>query len=146
MTTKNHNKKLIKDLERLFRNEKTPYPVKIKNTIYVGFYGANKQANGLYKVFNIKNKQHLHTTFSKPAAIALAKVHATNFSNHYIKLILELDQEYSKHCLDQLFFKNSLEQCKDSDKLDVIETRLEITIAKIDMLEHKLNFMVLRNY
>lgn len=146
MTTKNQHKKLVKDLERLFRHEKTPYPVKIKNTIYVGYFGVNKQANGLYKVFNIVEKKTLHHTFSKAAAIALAKIYATNYSNFYVKKVLDLDEQYSKHCVDQLFYVNTLKNSKDIDKIEVAEVRLDITQAKIAEIEQKLNIMVLRNY
>lgn len=146
MTTKNHNKKLIKDLERLFRNEKTPFPVKIKNTIYVGFYGVNQQANKLFKVFSIKNKKILYQTYTKSAAVALAKLHASNYNYNIKDKILELDNNYSKHYLDSIFYKNTLENSNNEQKKDIIETRLDISQSKIQEITDKLNLMVLRNY
>lgn len=146
MTTKNQNKKLIKDLERLFRKEKTLFPIKIKNTIYVGYYGVNQQANKLYKVFSVKERTTLHTTFTKSAAIALAKLYATNYYSTTKNKILELDCEYSKYYIDSLFYKNTLENSKDYNAKELAEIRLDIAEQKIETLNSKLNLMVLRNY
>lgn len=140
------NTRLLYNLERLFKNEKTPYPVKIKNTIYVGFYGVNKQADGLYKVFSIKDKSVLHVTFSKAAAIALAKLYATKFSEAHCDKIIKLDDEYSKHYLDRMFYENTYTKSESSDRKLVALTRLDYTSSKIRNLEHELNIMVLRNY
>jgi len=102
-------------------------PYQKGNNIYIGRSCVRKVKYG-YKTFY--NKKFVAETFSKVAAITLAKLSNT----HEDKLfqIKKLDNIIHKNFNDCLFYKNASKKSKDSLAQSVLDVRIDVSTAKID--------------
>ena len=117
MTNKCHHKResasVVGDLLALF-------PFLLRNSCV-------KKQRQSFKVFS--NKKFVAETFTKLAALTLAK---HNFDEHTKIYVCKLDKNIEKHYNDCVFYKHSIKKTKDKWKEDLLETRLDISSAKID--------------
>lgn len=102
------------------------FPYQRGDNIYIGNSCVKKQKQS-FKVFS--NKKFVAETFTKLAALTLAK---HNFDEMTKIQVCKLDQNIEKHYNDCVFYKHSMKKTKDKWKEDLLETRLEISSAKID--------------
>ena len=121
-----NSKRIIEDLDSIMEQGlnrvHVPYAkgksVRIKNTVI-------RQTKQGFLVFDVKTHTRVAETFSKRGAIAFAKARANGHDkdcNH----ILGLDASLSKHYMDSLFHKHSIEKTDDEMRKMALETRFEI--------------------
>ena len=103
----------------------TKLPYEKGNVIYIGNSCVKKTAGG-YKIF--KRKKFVAETFSKIAAVILAKEHVSLINFNKIK---NLDMTIEKHFNDCVFYKNILNSSSNYTNKQVLENRLQISTEKI---------------
>ena len=121
-----NSKRIIEDLDSIMEEGlnrvHVPYAkgksVRIKNTVI-------RQTKQGFLVFDVKTHTRIAETFSKRGAIAYAKAHAKGYDAKCSE-ILDLDAGLSKHYMDSLFHKHSIEQTNDEMRKMALETRFEI--------------------
>lgn len=124
-----NSQKLANELKNIVERglEDLPVPYVKGNSIRIGSNVVRITKHGNL-VYNIKDNKKIAHTFSKTAAIAVAKTCQKN--NSYLKQLMLLDNEVAKHVNDALFYKNSLRKTKDDMRLDILETRLDISMNR----------------
>jgi len=121
-----NSKRIIEELDNIMEQGlnrvHVPYAkgksVRIKNTVI-------RQTKQGFLVFDVKTHTRVAETFSKRGAIAFAKARAKG-EDSKCNQILDLDAGLSKHYMDSLFHKHSIEQTKDEIRKMALETRFEI--------------------
>jgi hypothetical protein len=125
------NQKLIKSLEQMINEaslDETLFPVQRGNNIQIKNYRIYAFKNK-YVIKTIDTKERITETFCKASALAIAKNLARN--KHFnINQIKYLDKKIEKHFFDSLFYRNTINNTKDSFRRDIIETRLDIAIQE----------------
>jgi hypothetical protein len=134
---------LVKELESLLNNNISPsmFPVKKGNIIKVDKFDCMPTKYG-YRVFDTKQQKNIAETFTKTAALALAKCCSAN--KNYNKKILELDKIIEKHYNDCVFYKNTLRKSTDTVKLEMTRTRFDISRHITKDAKRKLDLFLLR--
>jgi len=108
--------------------DETLFPIQRGNNIQIKNYRIYAFKNK-YVIKTIDTKERVAETFCKASALAIAKNLARN--KHFnINQIKYLDKKIEKHFFDSLFYRNSINNTKDSFKRDIIETRLDIAIQE----------------
>ncbi len=97
--------------------------IRIKNIV------IRKHRNG-YRIFDISTNKHVVTTFTKAAALAIAKITAETGDNSSVRDIIRLDNTVSKHYMDALFAKRSIEVGKDIQRIESSEVKFDIATDK----------------
>ena len=121
-----NSKRIIEELDNIMEQGlnrvHVPYAkgksVRIKNTVI-------RQTKQGFLVFDVKTHTRVAETFSKRGAIAFAKARAKG-EDSKCNQILDLGAGLSKHYMDSLFHKHSIEQTKDEIRKMALETRFEI--------------------
>jgi hypothetical protein len=101
------------------------FPVKKGNRINIGSYSIAKNKQG-YSIKSYKSNAIVAETYTKDAAIAIAKNLAKG-RNIKIQRILEIDEHMSKHMIDCMFYKHSLEKTKDEQRFEVLTVRYDMS-------------------
>jgi len=124
-----NSQKLANELKEVIEKglEDLPVPYVKGNSIRIGANVVRTSKHGNL-VYNLKDNKKIAHTFSKTAAVAIAKTCQRN--TQYLSEILELDNEVNKHFNDALFFKHSLRRTKDPMRYDILETRLDISMSR----------------
>ena len=108
--------------------DETLFPIQRGNNIQIKNYRIYAFKNK-YVIKTIDTKERVAETFCKASALAIAKNLARN--KHFnINQIKYLDKKIEKHFFDSLFYRNSINNTKDSFKKEIIETRLDIAIQE----------------
>lgn len=108
--------------------DETLFPVQRGNNIQIKNYRIYAFKNK-YVIKTIDTKERITETFCKASALAIAKNLARN--KHFnINQIKYLDKKIEKHFFDSLFYRNTINNTKDSFRRDIIETRLDIAIQE----------------
>ena len=91
----------------------------------------------LYLIYDTKENKQVTSYYSKSAAVA--HVHCSiHKPNRSIDEIRRLDNTLSKHHIDSMFYKNTIEKTKDEFKCDVAELRLDIAVQNTSNAKAKL--------
>lgn len=117
--------------------DETLFPIQRGNNIQIKNYRIYAFKNK-YVIKTIDTKERVAETFCKASALAIAKNLARN-KNFNINQIVYLDKKIEKHFFDSLFYKNSINNTKDSFKRDIIETRLDIAIQETAQAKNNLD-------
>lgn len=117
--------------------DETLFPIQRGNNIQIKNYRIYAFKNK-YVIKTIDTKERVAETFCKASALAIAKNLARN-KNFNISQIVYLDKKIEKHFFDSLFYKNSINNTKDSFKRDIIETRLDIAIQETAQAKNNLD-------
>lgn len=117
--------------------DETLFPVQRGNNIQIKNYRIYAFKNK-YVIKTIDTKERVAETFCKASALAIAKNLARN-KNFNINQIVYLDKKIEKHFFDSLFYRNSINNTKDSFKRDIIETRLDIAIQETAQAKNNLD-------
>jgi hypothetical protein len=88
-------------------------------------------------LYDCKENKQITSLYSKTAAVAWANCLIKD--KNYFKNIQELDNTISKHHIDSLFYRNTIEKTKDEIKQLTAEMRLEIALDRTQ--EAKANLM-----
>ena len=125
------DKQLAKELEEIVVHglAQVPIPYQKGNSIRVKNIVIRKHKNG-YRIFDISTNKHVVTTFTKTAALAIAKIVAESGNSNDIKDIIVLNNKVCKHYMDALFAKRTIEVSKDSIRIQASETKFDIATDK----------------
>jgi|TARA_R110000851_G_scaffold333450_1_gene513366 hypothetical protein len=137
------NKTLLKDLQNLIEENLDPsmFPYQKGNSIRIGKMVVRDSKNG-FLIYDCKDNKQVAITFSKTAALALAKSISNGTDN--IDKVLDLDKTIEKNFTDALFFTNTLKITKDDFKKDITLTRLELATARTAEAKSALDLIIFR--
>ena len=139
MITKSKN--LLSDLEKIVNASIDPsmFPYKKGNSIRIGKYAIRTTKYG-HKVFDCELNCMIAETFSKTAAVALAKYtsqHEEDRSAH--ECILRIDRKVEKWYNDCMFYRNTIQKTDDPIKADVAATRYDIAKTETEHARSQLD-------
>ena len=125
------DKQLAKELEEIVVHglAQVPIPYQKGHSIRVKNIVIRKHKNG-YRIFDISTNKHVVTTFTKTAALGIAKIVAESGNSNDIKDIIVLDNKVCKHYMDALFAKRTIEVSKDSIRIEASEIKFDIATDK----------------
>ena len=137
------NTTLLKELQHLIEDKLDPsmFPYQKGNSIRIGKIVVRDSKKG-FLIYDCQENKQIAITFSKTAALALAKSLAKGHNN--TKTVMELDQTIQKNYMDALFFTNTIKTTKDEFKKDVTQTRLEIAKARTANAKSALDSIIFR--
>jgi|TARA_B100000925_G_scaffold59951_1_gene40141 hypothetical protein len=117
---------LAKQLEEIIQTglERVAIPYQKGNSIRIKNMVIRGHKNG-YRLFDITNNKHVTTTFTKTAAVAIAKLTAED-ADFKMKDIIKLDDKVAKHYMDALYAKNTIKMGGSAERIDTAEVRFEI--------------------
>jgi len=133
--------KVLQDLKQLIEENIDPsmFPYCKGNSIRIGGFTIRSNRHG-YNIFDMSKKKHLTTTFSKTAAVAIAKNLA---KGRNVKMQAEdLDKVIEKNFNDAQFFAHTMRITKDPIKRDVLETRLDIAKVRTETAKRSLDSLI----
>ena len=121
------DKELAKELEEIIVHglSELPIPYEKGNSIRVKNIVIRKHKNG-YRIFDISTNKHVVTTFTKTAALAIAKIVGERGNSNDIKDIIVLDNKVCKNYMDALFAKRAIEVSKDITRIEASEVKFDI--------------------
>lgn len=99
-----------------------------------------RQDGFYFSVVNLKNKKKYRCE-TKTGALALAKMFAVKKDSDLFK-ILHLDKTAGKHQRDCEFYKNAMNTTSNVTKKQVLKTRLEISLDKVEESKRQLNKLI----
>lgn len=133
--------KVFKELNKLIEENLDPamFPYCKGNSIRIGGIVIRENKKGFH-IHNIKDKTHIATTFSKTAAVAIAKnlVQGHNITSK----AMDLDRTIEKNFSDAMFFSHTLRTTKDEFKKEITETRLDIAKSRTEDAKRHLDYMI----
>jgi len=122
------DEQILSQLEELVNSvDLSVIPYQKGNSIRIKHYVIRKAWHG-YLIYDTKENKQVTSYYSKSAAVAhvYCCVHNRTFK---ISEIAKLDNLLSKHHVDSLFYKNTIEKSKDELKRSVAESRLDIALT-----------------
>jgi hypothetical protein len=137
------NTTLLKELQHLIEDKLDPsmFPYQKGNSIRIGKIVVRDSKKG-FLIYDCQENKQVAITFSKTAALALAKSLSKGINR--TQEVLSLDQTIQKNYLDAMFFTNTLKTTKDDFKKDVVLTRLEIAKARTANAKSALDRIIFR--
>lgn len=139
-----NKEKILRELEEILNANIDPvlFPYKKGNSIRIGKFVV-RSSKGLHKLFDCEENAMVAETFSKTAALALAKT----LSRGAFKTdsILDLDKNIQKWYNDCVFYNHTLKKTTDCIKQDVISVRYDIARQNVDNAKRELDKYIYRN-
>ena len=118
--------KLAKQLKNLvdFKLNVDTFPIQSGSRINIGSYSIKPVKDG-WSVLNYKNNEIVATTYTKAAALAIAKNLAKN--KDIKKQVLSLDELIAKHHIDCMFYANTMKNTTSYERYETICYRYQIS-------------------
>jgi hypothetical protein len=137
------NTALLNELQHLIEDKLDPslFPYQKGNSIRIGKIVVRDSKKG-FLIYDCQENKQVAITFSKTAALALAKSLSKGTNN--ISIVMDLDKTIQKNYMDALFFTNTIKTTKDEFKKDVVVTRLEIAKARTAKAKSVLDSIIFR--
>ena len=137
------NTALLNELQHLIEDKLDPslFPYQKGNSIRIGKIVVRDSKKG-FLIYDCQENKQVAITFSKTAALALAKSLSKVTNN--ISIVMDLDKTIQKNYMDALFFTNTIKTSKDEFKKDVVLTRLEIAKARTAIAKSALDSIIFR--
>jgi hypothetical protein len=137
------NTTLLKELQHLIEAnlDASLFPYQKGNSIRIGKIVVRDSKKG-FLIYDCQENKQIAITFSKTAALALAKSLAKGHNN--TNTVMDLDNTIRKNYMDALFFTNTIKTTKDDFKRDVVLTRLEIAKARTANAKSALDRIIFR--
>ena len=137
-----YDKKILNDLKEMLDISIDPaqFPYQKGNSIRIGKYAVRSNKKGYYRVFDCEHNKQIEQTFSKTAALALAKTLSKGTNN--INSIIQLDKEVQKWFNDCVFYRHTMNITKDDIKYDIVSTRYEIAKSKTATIKNQLEYYI----
>ena len=137
------NTTLLKDLQHLIEAnlDASLFPYQKGNSIRIGKIVVRDSKKG-FLIYDCQENKQVAITFSKTAALALAKSLSKGTNN--MSTVMDLDKTIQKNYMDALFFTNTIKTSKDEFKKDVVLTRLEIAKARTAIAKSALDSIIFR--
>jgi len=132
---------ISKELTKLIEENIDPsmFPYCKGNSIRIGNITIRKNKKGFH-IYDIKDKSFIATTFSKTAAVAIAKNLVQG--NNITAKAIDLDKTIEKNYSDALFFSHTLRTTRDEIRKEVTETRLDIAKTRTEDAKRHLDYMI----
>jgi len=132
---------LVEELKKLIEENIDPsmFPYAKGNSIRIGSLVIRENKKGFH-IHDLKTKNHIATTFSKTAAVAIARNLAKG--NNVTTAAIDLDKVIEKNFSDAMFYSHTLRTTKDEMKKDVTETRLDIAKSRTENAKRHLDCMI----
>tara|TARA_B100000123_G_scaffold267209_1_gene240301 strand:+ start:269 stop:676 length:408 start_codon:yes stop_codon:yes gene_type:complete len=126
--------KVLKDLQEIIEEniDLTLFPYKKGNSIRIGDIVVRESKNNGHLVYCAKANKQIARTFSKTAAVAIARGGDVND-------ILQLDHDIMKHFNDCIFYRHTMRNSKNDTAKFVAESRYEISADYTHELKKKLD-------
>jgi hypothetical protein len=118
-------------------------PYKKGNTILIGNY-AVRQSKDMYLIFDCTSNKMVDQTFSRAAAIALAKSLHNKINLSY--KIHRLDDILQKNYTDAIFYKNVIKNSTSNTVIAIREARLQLALEKTQSAYSDLEQFVLSDH
>lgn len=120
------NTKLAKALKNLvdFKLNVDTFPVQSGSRINIGSYSIKPVKEG-WSVLNYKNQEIVAVTYTKAAALAIAKNLAKN--KDIKRQVLDLDKLIAKHHIDCMFYAHTMKKTTSFEKYESIVNRYDIS-------------------
>ena len=137
------NTALLKELQHLIDEKLDPslFPYQKGNSIRIGKIVVRDSKKG-FLIYDCQENRQVAITFSKTAALALAK--SLSKGTNITSTVMDLDKTIQKNFMDALFFTNTIKTTKDDFKKDVSITRLEIAKARTAHAKSALDSIIFR--
>lgn len=116
-----------------------PLPYQQGKTIFLGNIIIRNNKHG-YVIIDRDQNKTVYKTFSKRAALAIAKNYIEDKS---FEKIVNLDQKYEKHSNDCVFYLHNIQNTKDENKKEMLEHRLDTSCFEIQLLKDNLDRIIL---
>ena len=133
--------KVAEELKRLIEENIDPsmFPYCKGNSIRIGKIIIRENRHG-FNIYDMKEKQQITCTFSKTAAVAIAKNLAKG--QDVIDRVLILDKIIEKNFTDAVFYAHIVRTTKDEVKRDISEVTLDIAKAKTEDAKDHLDYLI----
>lgn len=128
---------IVKALEEIIEDGVIQLPYTKGGDVYVNHSMVQKTRKG-YVVFDTKLKKKVCETFSKTAAVAVAKLNTHKDYNKDIDNVLDIDDRICKWYMDCLFYRNTINSTSNEVKKEITQTRYDIAYDKVCHLKHDL--------
>jgi hypothetical protein len=121
--------KLLNDLEEIVNRglEDSAIPHQRGNSIRIKHVIIRKSPKG-YLIYDAKENKQVVRVYFKSSAVAIAKNLAQD--NDITDEVVVFDQMMLKHYNDAVFYKNAIKMSDDPFKIEIRETRLDVSIRE----------------
>ena len=121
--------KLLNDLEEIVNRglEDSAMPHQRGNSIRIKHVIIRKSPKG-YLIYDAKENKQVVRVYFKSSAVAIAKNLAQD--NDITDEVVVFDQMMLKHYNDAVFYKNAIKMSDDPFKIEIRETRLDVSIRE----------------
>ena len=135
-----NKKQIVSDLDRLLNKsiDLSLFPYAKGNSIRIGKYIVREGKNGYYKVFSCETNSLITETFSKRAALAIAKL-LSKGNTIDVNDVKHLDKSAQKWYNDCVFYKYTINKTKDEVKKEITQTRYDIAKYKTKSVKDQLD-------
>lgn len=122
------------DLQKLSENLKTfidaqaeriCMPIQHGNSVRIKHFVVRKNNHGLHLLYDIKQHKQVATTFTKTAALAMARQMAQN-KPEYVRFIGDTDNEIHHKYNECVFYKHTIARTDDEIKRESAKIRYDI--------------------
>jgi hypothetical protein len=123
------SEKLLNDLEEIVNRglEDSAMPHQRGNSIRIKHVIIRKSPKG-YLIYDAKENKQVVRVYFKSSAVAIAKNLAQD--NDITDEVVVVDQMMLKHYNDAVFYKNAIKMSDDPFKIEIRETRLDVSIRE----------------
>lgn len=136
------NNDLVKSFQGIVEKvDPVLFPVTNGEKINIGSYSIRPCNRGGYLIKSYKTNAIVAETYSKAAAVAIAKTLSKN--KNYLKKILELDHVIEKHQVDCMFYKYTMKKTNNPVKYETTAYRYDISKQKTREARAKINKFIL---
>ena len=129
----------LKDIIDSSDLDPTMFPVKKGDKINIGSYSIRK-TNGYYTVKSYKSNNIVAETYTKAAALAIAKLLS---KKKPISEVIQLDKTAGKYKNDCMFYKHTMNVTKDAEKWECTWIRYDVAKASRDCALDKIKKFIL---
>jgi hypothetical protein len=135
--------RLGRELLKLIEKNLDPslFPLQKGDKINIGSFSIMPSKKGGYTVKCYKTNAIVAETYTKTAALAIAKT--LSKKTCVVKRILELDNIISKNQIDCMFYKNTIKKTKNPVIFESTMSRYEICMQKATHAKEQLNKFIL---
>ena len=132
-------KTVAKEILQLIDQEtnKLCVPIQQDNSVTIKHMVVRESAQG-FSVINALTDQQVACTFSKTAAVAIAKSHANGSATH-TPMILKIDDKIQQKYNDCVHFKHTIYLSEDEDRKSAAEIRYDVAWDDVITLRSELD-------
>ena len=132
---------LLKQLEEIVNSvDLSVIPYQRGNSIRIKHFVIRKSKHG-YLIYDSQANKQVTSYYSKAAAVAHVYCNVNRIQDH--DRIKRLDDTLSKHHVDSLFYKNTVQTTKDELKRSVADLRLDIALHDTQDAKDQLEYYIL---